>query len=274
MFGYANELDCSKSHRRPGSQTGPGQFCRVVKFSPLRAINDHHTAYIDCFEYMGVDSEQYKAASYIGNLNALHEHCRRGDLKICIGGDNSALSVMAQADPDFDVLIKISPNLSRGICEKEEDINHQNYVSCINETLRPKIVHFGILDYTCSNSEVRSVIEEDKAKIVYLDKFEKSNLKAFSELLSNFSSTTKIGVMIDCESLNPDYFPGVTTPSVFGLQEKEIFGIMEKLGSSDINLKILLFTNFNPTVESRRTGDVLTYLIHTLLSKISNKATI
>lgn len=239
----------------------------MLKFNPLRAIADPHSTYLDCFGYLGTDGQLFQLPSFTSKYTALHEHFQDKDLAICIGGDSSLLPIMAEIDPDIDLIIKISPCLSRGQPGKEGKRDHNSFVSSMSDTLRSKIVHFGVLDYTTSQSEVNTVLQDDQAKIVYLDKFGKSNVQALAAVLANYGPTTKTAVVIDCESLTPDYFPGVPNPAVFGLEEKEIFGIMDKLGGVDLNMKMLLFANYNPTVESRRSGDVLAYLIYTYLNR-------
>jgi arginase family enzyme len=203
-------MDCSQTQRRPGSETGPSQFCKLLKFSPLKAIGDVHSTYLNCFSYIGTDMHLFKLSSFVSKLTALHEHIQESDTAICIGGDSSILPVMTEVDPDFDVIIKISPCISRGPLGEGGKKDHSSYVTSMSDTLRAKIVHFGLLDYTNSQTEVRIVQEEDKAKVVFLDKFGKTNVEAFSKLLNSFNPKTKLGVMIDCESLTPDYFPGVT----------------------------------------------------------------
>ena len=260
-------MDCSRTLRRPGSETGPSQFCKILKFSHLKAIGDPHSTYLNCFSYIGTDMHLFKQSSFTSKFAALHDHLQARDTVVCVGGDSSILPVMTAIDGDFDVIVKVSPCLSRQSIADDGKRDHANYVSSMDGSLRAKIVHFGLLDNLNSQSDVDIVLNEDKAKIMFLDKFGKTNVQAFNELLSGLTPKTKLGVMIDCESLTPDYFPGVTNPSIFGLDEKEIFGIMEKIGSIDVRLKMLLFANYNATVESTRSGDVLTYLIYSFLAK-------
>lgn len=261
-------MDCSSTQRRPGSDSGPRQFAKVIKYSPLAAIKDIHSTYWDCFDYMESEPHIFSQASFRTKFQTLREHCTEKDLSIVIGGDSSSLNTLIEVDSDFDVILKISPNLSCGPLVISQKMDNRNYITYLKDSVRAKVIHFGVLDYTNTQEEVTCVLKQDKASIVYLDKLGKTNAEEFGKIVSSFNPKTKVGVLIDCESFTPDYFPGVSDPSVFGLEEKEIFTIVEKLASSDINLKLLIFSNYNPAVESRRSGDVLFYLIYTLLSKL------
>jgi hypothetical protein len=260
-------MDSSETHRRSGSETGPNQFCKSLKTCALRSINDAHSTYLNCFSYIGTDVHFFQLSSFNTKVEALLHNFEERDTIVCIGGDSSVLPTMVEINPDFDVILKISPCLSRGALAKGGTRNHDNYITSMDDSTRSKIVHFGLLDYTNSQSEADTVLQADKARVVFLDKTGTSNLKAFSELLNGLPPKTKLCVMLDCESLTSDYFPGVTNPSVFGFEEKEIFGMMERLAISEHFVKTLLFANYNPAVESRRSGDFLTYLVFTYLSK-------
>lgn len=263
-------MDCSRVQRRPGSDSGPRQFCKLIKYSPLVAIKNIHATYWDCFEYMESESHLFSNSSFKTKYKTLIEQCSEKDLAICVGGDSSSLNTLLEADKEVDVILKISSNLSRGPMEITQEMDNSNYITYLNEETRAKIIHYGILDYTNTQEQVNCVLIKDKAKVVFLDKLGKTNSIELSKLLTGLNPKTKLAVMIDCESLTPDYFPGVSDPSIFGLEEDEIFSIVEKLASADVNLKLLIFSNYNPAVESRRSGDILCYLIYSMLMKLKS----
>lgn len=78
-------------------------------------------------------------------------------------------------------------------------------------------------------------------------------------------------MLIDCESMTSDYFPGVSNPGVFGLDETEIFQMMTDLTQADVNLNAVLLSNYNPAVEARRSADCLIYLVYMLLKGLKDK---
>ena len=256
-------MDCSRIQRRPGTESGPSQFHKILKYSLLVAINDPFSSYLDCFGYLGVDFHSYIEDGYKAKVETIKEGIIGNDLCICIGGDNNALNILTS--DNIDTIIKVSPNLSRGEMAEGCKIDNSNYVTCLAPEIRKKIIHFGVLDYTNPQKEHDLVCNVDKAKILFLDKLGQTNAKMFSNELSKIDGKSRIAVMIDCESLTPDYLPGISNPSVFGLVEAEIFEIMEILGKSGKNLSLIIFSNFNPAVESRRSSNCLLYMIYSLL---------
>lgn len=256
-------MDHTKTNRRPGAENGPSQFHKILKYSLLVAIESESTRFIDCFGYMGADCHSYNVGTYKSRYETLTPTLKKGDASIVIGGDMNILPNLIT--PDLDVIIKISPSLSRGPIELGKACDHSNYVSGLTTENRGKLVHFGVLDYLNTQSQVDTVLQQDKAKIIYLDKLDQTNAQQFQTFLSSLPKDKTIGVFIDCESLTPDYFPGVSDPSVFGLVEKEAFSILEALGKAEVWVKTVAFGNFNPTVESRRSADCLLYLLYSYL---------
>ena len=262
-------MDCTKIQRRPGMENGPSQFHKILKYSLLVAIDDPKTSYIDCFGYIGSECHSFNVESYKAHYANLTATMQDRDRSICVGGDMRALPILVSED--LDLIIKISPCLSRGPIVQETPEDHSNYVTGLSPVLRSKIVHFGILDYTNAQAQVDTVLHEDKAKVMFLDKLGQTNAKTFADLIRTLGSQTKLAVVVDCESLTPDYFPGVSDPSVFGLVEAEIFSMLETLGKSEANIRTLLFANFNPAVESRRSADCLLYMIYSFLQSAKTK---
>lgn len=265
-------MDCSKTQRRPGFENGPSQFHKILKFSLLVAIDDPNTSYKDCFGYIGIDCHSFSPAIFKSRFESLTATMQPQDTCLIIGGDMSALSALIT--DDLDLIIKISPCLSRGPLTAEKPVDHSNYISKLPEAVRSKIVHFGILDYTNTQTQLDIAKNEDKAKVVFLDKLGQTNPKAFESLIAPLTSKTKLAIVLDCESLTPDYFPGVSDPSVFGLVEAEIFSILEILGKANISVKTFVFGNFNPAVESRRSADCLLYMVYSYLQASSKKTDI
>lgn len=256
-------MDCSKTQRRPGSENGPSQFFKILKYSLLVAINDPFSSYLDCFGFIGSEYHSFSDEAFRARYTSLSGLMKGKDLAICVGGDSSALSPLVS--DDIEVIIKISPNLSRGVIDAEKVIDNSNYVSGLPPSTRARIIHFGILDYTNTQKDFDSVVKEDQTHVIYLDKIGQCNAKEFKHMLEKFCTNKKIAVLLDCESLTPDYFPGVSNPSVFGLVEPEIFEMLETLGKANLTLRLLTFANFNPAVESRRSADCLLYMIYSLL---------
>lgn len=62
---------------------------------------------------------------------------------------------------------------------------------------------------------------------------------------------------------------GVSCPSIMGLTKEEFVETMEIFGERIKNLSGLLITNYNPTVEMRRSSEVLIYGLYKLFNKIS-----
>lgn len=265
-------MDCHDSKRRPGSENGPQQFSKVLKYSILAAINDDRSNYLDCFAFFGTDVHLFDFAGFKAKFSVIAEHLTAKDLTVCIGGGSSILNVLATQDSKIDSIIKISPNLSRGDFSTGNKMTNSNYITCLDEATRSKIIHFGILDYTNTQKEVDLVVKQDKAKVMFLDKMGRGNSKLFAEMLKGLKEGTNVTIIIDGESLTPDYFPGVSNPAIFGLEEKEIFEIMEIMGNTHVNFKHICFTNYNPAVESRRTGDCLTYFLYTLFKSLKTSS--
>lgn len=263
-------MECSKTQRRPGFENGPSQFYKILKYSLLVAIDDQFSSYKDCFGYVGVDCHTFSQETFKTRYETLTATMNPQDTCIVIGGDMSALPSLLTSD--IDLIIKISPSLSRAPLVPEKPVDHSNYISALPESTRAKLVHFGVLDYTNTQSQLDAATVGDKSKVVYLDKLGQTNAAAFAALLQPLTSQTKLAVVLDCESLTPDYFPGVSNPAVFGLVEAEIFAILEALGSAGACVKTLAFANFNPAVESRRSADCLLYMIYSYLQAGTRKS--
>lgn len=253
-------MDCTQTQRRPGFENGPSQFHKILKYSLLVAIDDPQTSFRDCFGFVGADCHSYTPAAFKSRFDTLVATMQPQDTCIVIGGDMSALPALAT--DDLDLIIKISPQLSRGHLAPGKPADHSNYVTALPAATRAKLMHFGVLDYTNTQAQLDAVQGEDKAKVVFLDKLGQANPAAFASLLATLTSQTKLAVVVDCESLTPDYFPGVSDPSVFGLVETEIFAMLAALGTCEASLKTLAFANFNPAVESRRSADCLLYMVY------------
>ena len=129
--------------------------------------------YYDCFDYFSTDVHNFDSASFKQQFQMISDRVTDKDLMIGIGGGSSILNMLVSLERKDDLIIKVSPYLSRG--SKDQKLANSNYISYLPDEVRSKIVHFGVLDYTNSQQEVNEVTTKDKSKIVYLDKLGKSN---------------------------------------------------------------------------------------------------
>lgn len=270
LFGCSSEMDCLGIKRRPGSENGPSQLIKGLRLCNYTAINDPGSLYLDLFELVGTSSTSFSSEGFRSKLRPVLARLQASDTAVCVGGGSNALAELlgvCEQQPDF--ILKVSPHLSRA--SAGEQPHNLNYLSHLDQQTRSRVVHFGAVDYLASQEEVDRVAGEDKAKIVFFEKYSAGNLANFSAVLAAMPAASKVYLLLDCESLDSSFFPGVSNPGVFGFSQQEAVGMVAALRASDKLLPVVVIANYNPTVEPRRSAEFLTFLIYNLLKCPSKK---
>ena len=307
FFGFPFEIPGEfEMERRVGIELAPEKVYSALKSSGLRAVLDQNAKYYEFLSNLPpagaiiLEDESTVARYFSKNLSPF-------DLVIGLGGGNHLLNTFfAHIDSmptrKLDYLIKISPKTSRkpikvqssksqsGHVELDlhgrpvnQTIHNNNYFSAIHSSARNRVIHFGVLDSEASQAEIDLIVNEDKSSVVFLDKSNQRNLDSFSQLITQLKSKKsseqaseislpRVGLLIDCESIQSTWLPGVSNPAIFGLTHSEIKGILASCVSqtSGIKLSTVLFTNFNPAIETDRTSRFLAVLIHSLLQNLKD----
>jgi hypothetical protein len=299
LFGFPFEIPGEyEMERRIGIELGPEKVYYSIKSSSLRAIKDANAKYYEFLSNLpppgAITLEETSTIErFFSDTLAPFNRI------IGFGGANSLLNTyFAHIDRfpqrNIDYMIKISPKLSRKplpipqISKKPKEtdeadptpppkpVHNNNYVTALEPAERGRLIHFGVLDNEASQSEFNSVTQEDKSRVYFLDKRNKTNITAFTNLLSDLkadlqksqrtdTSTLRLGLMLDCESIQARYVTGVSCPAIFGLTHQEIQSIFELCLQPGIDLRVLLLTNYNPAIEMDRSARFLTLLLHNFL---------
>ena len=130
------------------------------------------------------------------------------------------------------------------------------------------IIHFEILNYPNSEAEINSATQHETSSF-FLYKVKNTNVDKFEDLL-NILSNKSVIVKIDCEIFQQRYFVGVISTGFFSLESREALQLFELLATAPIRLEGVLFSNYNPAVEARRSGDFLIYLLHHMLAHLGS----
>jgi arginase family enzyme len=70
-------------------------------------------------------------------------------------------------------------------------------------------------------------------------------------------------ISFDLDCINPAFFPGISLPAVIGgFTDDECKEMVQILASECQKIKVLDFSEYNPTVESRRSGIFLVFLLY------------
>lgn len=263
-MGYPGELQQSGTNRRPGVENGPSQFCKALKFSTLKPIDKAALTVYDCFDFFGTDIHHFSEQACKNQYQLLRSKMQPRDLLIGLGGSSSILNFLSSASLEEEVIVKISPLASRGA--KGGSMNNSNYVTYLEGEYRERIIHFALVDYLNHKPMLEQIAGEDKARVQYLDSNNTKNVEAFAALLEGLASKKGVCVLWDLESLRSDGFPGVSGPSIYGLTQHEAFRMVELLATCPAPVTKVLFSNYNPTVEPRKSGDMLVYMIYHLLT--------
>lgn len=295
LFGFPFEIAGEyELERRIGIELGPEKIFAAIKSSGLRSIEDPHCRY-----YEFLSNLPPPGAIILEDPSTVKVFFSEGllpfDTVIGFGGGNHLLNTFfAHIDKlptrRVDRMVKISPKISRKpiLTAKLEAgdnstpppiIHNNNYATALDQSAREKTIHFGVIDSEASQAEVNLVLNKDGSKVVYLDKTNRANCENFSALVNSLvdelktkpnTTRPKIGLMIDCESIKGELVPGVSSPAIFGLNTEELQGIFNRCVQPDVQLSVVLLTNFNPAIETDRSSRYLAFMIHSLLEEIKS----
>lgn len=99
------------------------------------------------------------------------------------------------------------------------------------------------------------------ALLDFLEKNEKKALVLFDcESIGNFPLAKKL--------LESQFMVGVSCPSITGITKDEYLEMMEILGSRINLISGLLTVNYNPTVDAKRSAELLILGLYKMISKI------
>jgi hypothetical protein len=99
------------------------------------------------------------------------------------------------------------------------------------------------------------------ALLDFLEKNEKKALVLFDcESIGNFFLAKKL--------LESQFMVGVSCPSITGMTKNEYLEMMEILGSRINLISGLLTVNYNPTVDAKRSAELLILGLYKMISKI------
>ncbi len=270
IFGFSSEMDCLGIKRRPGSENGPGQLIKGLRLCNFKALNDPRSVYLDLFELVNTSSTAFTATGFREKLQPVFARLQDSDTAVCVGGGCNALAELLALSPHKpDAIVKVSPHLSRAT--PGDHPHNLSYLSHLDAETRSRVLHFGVVDHLASQEEVDRVRNEDKAAVVFFEKYSGENLKNFRALLAGLPPGSRVFLLLDCEALDASYFPGVSDPGVFGLSQQEAVGMVEALCAPGLQLPVAVFANYNPTVEPRRSAEFLTFLIYSLLKATGEK---
>lgn len=259
--------------RRPGVENGPSQYLKSFKNCRLRAIRDENREYLDLFGQFGSDIYNFKEESFENLWKEFSKEVKEDDLFFAIGGGNHLLNSYSKLNRKTDKFIKISPNLSRGGSADKIKTN-ATYITHLDSSIREKLHHFAILDSLTTQREKELVENEDKSQITFFDPKNESNCSNLAALIDSLPADSHYCLIFDCESFGAAYFPGMSVSNATGLSDKELLEIFSFLGKTSASankarINSFLITNFNSAVESRRSTEILLYLIFSFLQNLS-----
>lgn len=279
LVSYPQHLEHEGGLRRMGSEAGPGVIHKVFAGLPYKKVPG--VTVLNALPYCGIDPHNFQIEQYISRLKNIQSKFS-GKLLIGIGGGANFIDPFLKSleNPLDQKILKISPIL--GLSDKYSRKINDNYLSYFLEhsTLQSKnsepknqenldfkkldITHIGLIGDLLVGPESLKA-QELGHKMVQLDEIRKQEFD-----ISNHLSTEKKSILLlDCEIFSPEFFVGVSSPNTDGFSLQESLQFFDQISKKIDQISSILFVNFNPTVESVRSGNYLSSFIYRIASKIS-----
>jgi len=280
--------------RRMGVENAPHVFNKNFRTSAYSAIpvNKLSVKIINLFEWIGTNTAENSVEDF-RNKNLILKKFLNGfgqaignqkNFYYGLGGGPQILDEFVQNfgfDSEKNVLIKISPRIGGGkIGEDQSAITNENYLTHFrssNSGANAKVYQLGLQGPLCHAEELEHS-KTAKNECFWLDAIirdidiSKSNCKTqfghfVNVLLQKIEKQGKKAlILFDCEAIEAQFMVGVGCPSVNGITKDEFTEMMEIFGKRIHSLTGLLTINYNPTVEAKRSAEMLIYGLYKMLN--------
>ena len=136
------------------------------------------------------------------------------------------------------------------------------------ENLNGKFVEYGCQGEQCSLDHAKFVLNKNQ-KIKWLSEVELSDFNDFENFLETFKND-KMFFSFDIDSIKSSDCPGVSCPSIRGINVMRAFEMCFLAGRKK---SIVLFdiSEFNPKIESFRTGRLVFFMFYYFLCGIASR---
>lgn len=265
---FSSELESEAGIRRRGVENGPFYFQKVLKNCSYTKIENlqKKISIENYFSWFGVDSLnfspenfQHKAASLLAQSQQF-----KNIQNIFIGGSNHlTIELYKWGGAERRNLFKLSPRMNYQRYEGES-ISNDNYLYHLVEKYpKTQIFHFSILDYLVTRYEAEYAAKRGDGVAYFVQNSPGAVLDQIKVSFEKLEEKNeKVDFLLDLETFSFEYFPGVSSPSIEGLDLKTIEAVLELIHKNRNLVDNLMITNYNPSVEEKRSGMMLVYLLY------------
>ena len=282
LIGYPCDLGVARNGGVVGAKGGPEAVRRMIqKVGPL--INPEFSIDIRCIDFRDagdIDVKETLEDTHLAITKTLQEVLKDGYLPIIVGGGNdqsfpNACALMQAFDSGRVGVVNIDAHLdARPLVDGKPHsgspfrqlLEHEKFVSD-----RGMFHEFGVQGNQCSYDHVEYV-KSKGGQLTWLSELRRSNTTAineFEKVLSRFSNSPTF-VSFDIDSIASCDCPGVSCPAAIGLTAQEALDICFISGKNP-DTKMLDISEFNPSVEEKRTSRLVATMIYYFLLGLATR---
>ena len=282
LLGYPCDIGVERNGGVIGAKDGPASLRQIIKkVGPL--INPEFSVDIRCIDFYDAGDVPISTSleeTHTNLTNSVKKLLREGYLPIIVGGGNdqsfpNALALMEATNTGQIGVVNIDAHLdARPLIEGKAHSGSPFRQLLENEKFLDDkgVFHeFAVQGNQCSFEHVEYV-KSKGGDLTWLSQIRRSNLGVvgeFQKVLSSFSSMPAF-VSFDIDSITSADCPGVSCPAVIGLSAQEALDICMMSGKH-LNTQILDLSEFNPSVEDKRTSRLVATMIYYFLMGLASR---